>query len=53
MNAVGVTFSETATLWTSIMQLLNALRALSTASPFMAAMLSSAVAMSVIMFQIP
>jgi hypothetical protein len=35
------------------MQLLNALRALSIGSPFMAAMLSIVVAMIVIMFQNP
>ena len=53
MKALGLAFSVTAALCASIMQLLNALRALSMASPFMAAMLSSAVAMIVIMFQNP
>jgi hypothetical protein len=53
MKALGLAFSPTAVLCTSIMQLLNDLRAVSMASPFIAAMLSSAVAMMVIMIQIP
>ena len=53
MKALGLAFSPTAVLCTSIIQLLNDLRASSKGSPFIAAMLSSAVAMMVIMIQIP